>query len=144
VVSADDVAAAQDDPNVVVIDARPQEQFVGHAVWFETGAVPAGPDGIAHTPRGPFRAGRIPWAVNVPATSLYRADGTMRPPHELRVLFEGVGVGPTTRVITYCGVAISASALAFGLRRAGIERVGVYEASWEEWGRDPARPVARG
>ena len=45
--------------------------------------------------------------------------------------------------MTYCGVAISASCLAFGLSLAGVEEVAVYEASWEEWGRDPSRPVAR-
>jgi thiosulfate/3-mercaptopyruvate sulfurtransferase len=67
----------------------------------------------------------------------------MRSPDELRALFADVGVGPQTRVVTYCGVAISASGLAFGLRLAGVEDVAVYEASWEEWGRDPSRPVVR-
>jgi thiosulfate/3-mercaptopyruvate sulfurtransferase len=113
-------------------------------VWFETGPIPADPDGIARTPRGKLRAGRIPWAANVPVVRLYRPDGKMKPPEELRALFAEVGVGPATRVITYCGVAISASGLAFALRLAGVEHVAVYEASWEEWGRDPARPVARG
>lgn len=52
-------------------------------------------------------------------------------------------MGSRTRVIAYRGVAISASGLAFGLRLAEVQDVAVYEASWEEWGRDPARPVAR-
>lgn len=141
---ADEVAAAANDPDAVVLDSRPAEQFRGSFVWFETGPIPADPDGIARTPRGELRAGRIPWAANVPVARLYRPDGTMKPPDELRALFAEVGVGPATRVITYCGVAISASGLAFGLRLAGVEDVAVYEASWEEWGRDPARPVARG
>ena len=141
--SADDVARAAADPDVVVLDSRPAEQFRGEAVWFETGAVPADPDGIARTPRGDLRAGRIPWAHNVPVSTLYRVDGTLRSPEELRAIFADVGVGPQTRVVTYCGVAISASGLAFGLRLAGVEDVSVYEASWEEWGRDPSRPVVR-
>jgi thiosulfate/3-mercaptopyruvate sulfurtransferase len=142
--SADEVAAGVLDPGVVVLDSRPAEQFRGESVWFETGAVAADADGIARTPRGELRAGRIPWALNVPVATLYRTDGTMKSPEELRALFAEAGVGSATRVITYCGVAISASGLAFGLRLAGVQDVAVYEASWEEWGRDPARPVARG
>jgi 3-mercaptopyruvate sulfurtransferase SseA len=143
-VGADEVAETANDPGAVVLDSRPADQFRGTFVWFETGPIAADPDGIARTPRGELRAGRIPWAASVPIAGLYRPDGTMKPPDELRALFEKVGVGPATRVITYCGVAISASGLAFGLRLAGVEDVAVYEASWEERGRDPARPVARG
>jgi thiosulfate/3-mercaptopyruvate sulfurtransferase len=141
--TAADVAAAEHDPHVVVLDSRPPEQFRGASVWFESGAVPADADGIARTPRGDLRAGRVPWAVNVPVASVYRDDGTLRSEDELRSLFADAGVRADSRVITYCGVAISASGLAFALRRAGVEDVAVYEASWEEWGRDPARPVAR-
>ena len=43
-----------------------------------TGPVPADPDGVARTPRGDLRAGRVPWATNVPAAHLYRPDGTMK------------------------------------------------------------------
>ena len=142
--TADEVQAGALDPGVVVLDSRPPEQFRGEAVWFETGPVVADADGIARTPRGALRAGRVPWARNVPVTTLYRPDGTMKAPQELRSLFAEAGVGPDTKVITYCGVAISASGLAFGLHLAGVRDVAVYEASWEEWGRDPDRPVARG
>jgi thiosulfate/3-mercaptopyruvate sulfurtransferase len=141
--TAVDVAAAEHDPRVIVLDSRPPEQFRGEAVWFETGAVPADPDGIARTPRGELRAGHVPWAVNVPVATVYRDDGTLRSEEELRTLFAEVGVRADSRVITYCGVAISASGLAFALRRAGVEDVAVYEASWEEWGRDAALPVVR-
>jgi thiosulfate/3-mercaptopyruvate sulfurtransferase len=141
--TAEDVAAAEHDPRIAVLDSRPPEQFHGAFVWFETGAVAADEDGIARTPRGELRAGRVPWAVNVPVSSVYREDGTLRSEDELRAIFADAGVREDTRVITYCGVAISASGLAFALRRAGVEDVAVYEASWEEWGRDPSRPVVR-
>jgi thiosulfate/3-mercaptopyruvate sulfurtransferase len=144
VATAQDVAAAASDPGVVVVDSRPPVQFEGKAVWFETGPVRADPDGIARTPRGPLRAGRVPWARNVPSADLYRPDLTMKSPDELRSLFAQAGVRPTAGAITYCGVGISASALAFALARCGVENVKLYDASWEEWGRDPSRPVARG
>ncbi len=143
VATADDVMGAGDDPSVVVLDSRPGFQFRGEAVWFETGAVNADPDGIARTPRGDLRAGRVPWALNVPASDLYRDDGRLKGPEELRELLSSRGVPPTSRAITYCGVGISASALLFALRRAGVDDVRLYDASWEEWGRDAARPVVR-
>jgi thiosulfate/3-mercaptopyruvate sulfurtransferase len=113
-------------------------------VWFETGQVAADPNGVAHTPRGDVRAGRVPWATNVPWRELYRDDHTLKDPDELRRIFLEAGARPDARAITYCGVGLSASALAFALTVAGFEDVAVYDASWEEWGRDPARPVVRG
>jgi thiosulfate/3-mercaptopyruvate sulfurtransferase len=143
IASAHDVGRARDSAGVVVVDSRPPAQFRGEAVWFETGPIPADQDGIARTPRGDIRGGRVPWAVNVPATSLYRADLTMKSPSELRELFATAGVSEDGRAITYCGVGISASAALFALTYAGID-ASLYDASWEEWGRDPRRPIARG
>jgi thiosulfate/3-mercaptopyruvate sulfurtransferase len=143
VATAREVEGARRGPGVVVLDSRPPEQYRGLAVWFEAGPVPAGNDGIARTPRGAIRAGRVPWAASVPAAALYRKDGTMKGRAELRALFARAGVGPGTRAIAYCGCGISASALLFALARAGIE-ASLYDGSWEEWGRDPRRPVARG
>ncbi len=143
VASADDVAAAEGDPSILVLDSRPPEQYRGEAVWFETGPVAADADGIARTPRGDLRAGHVPWARSVPADALYRADGTLRPPADLRSLFAEAGVREGMRVITYCGVGISASALLFALTSAGVGDVRLYDASWDEWGRDPSCPVAR-
>jgi thiosulfate/3-mercaptopyruvate sulfurtransferase len=141
---AHDVAKAEHDTGRVVLDSRTAAQFRGEAVWFESGPVPADEDGIARTPRGEIRAGRVPWARNVPWHQLYRGDGTLKSPAELRELFADVGVTPRTKCITYCGVGLSASALLFALELAGVREAALYEGSWEEWGRDAARPVARG
>lgn len=140
----DEVEAARDDPGTVVLDTRPPEQFAGRAVWFERGPVIAGPDGIARTPRGDLRAGRVPWAESLPASELYRPDGTFKAPGELATLLRMRGVGPDSRVITYCGVGISASAGLYAAHLAGVRDLALYDAAWEEWGRDPQRPVARG
>jgi thiosulfate/3-mercaptopyruvate sulfurtransferase len=144
VATAADVAAAIEEENAVVLDSRAPEQYRGDFVWFETGQVPAGSDGVARTPRGACRAGHVPGAVNVPYASLYRNDLTMKSPQELREVLTDAGVSRPSKAITYCGCGISASALLFALKLAGVEDVSLYDASWEEWGRDPNLPVDRG
>jgi thiosulfate/3-mercaptopyruvate sulfurtransferase len=144
VAAAADVLAASGNRRVVVLDSRPPEQFRGEQVWFESGPIAAGADGIARTPRGELRAGRIPWAVNVPAEALYRSDLTMKAAAELEAVLAPTGALNANRVVTYCGVGISASALLFALTQAGVEGASLYDASWDEWGRDESLPIARG
>ena len=139
-----DVLATRDDENAVLLDSREPDKFRGTTVWFETGAIAADADGVASTPRGSLRAGRVPWAVSVPWSRLYGPDLRMRSREELSALFASVGAAPGRRAITYCGVGISASALLYALKRAGIEQAALYDAGWDEWGRDPELPVARG
>ncbi|MBA3551923.1 MAG: hypothetical protein H0W27_03500, partial [Actinobacteria bacterium] len=69
--TAADVTAARHRPHDSVLDSRWPEQFRGEAVWFETGPVVADPSGVARTPRGDLRAGRVPWATNLPSFDLY-------------------------------------------------------------------------
>lgn len=139
-----DVLAARDDASTVILDSREPAKFKGETVWFETGEIRADSDGVAQTPRGELRAGRVPWARSVPWQELYHSDGTMKNPDELRELFGRVGATPERKAIAYCGVGISASALLYALNRAGIQDAALYDAGWDEWGRNPDLPIARG
>ena len=84
-----------------------------------------------------MRTGHIPGAVNMQASTNLNISGwTFLPAEELREKVQKPGIKPEHRVITYCGVGISASLGLFSLYLAGYRDVTLYYASWEEWGTD--------
>jgi thiosulfate/3-mercaptopyruvate sulfurtransferase len=85
-------------------------------------------------PRPGLRRGHIPGSKNVPYTALLNGDGTMKPPTELRVVFEAVGVNLAKPVITTCGSGVTAAILSLALERIGHRNHALYDGSWAEWG----------
>ena len=86
-----------------------------------------------------YQAGHIPGAIHL---DWHRdLNWTYFPLEELRDKVTRAGIEPEQRVITYCGVGISASLGLFALYLAGDRNVALYDASWEEWGTDPKRSV---
>lgn len=89
-----------------------------------------------------YERGHIPSAVNVPAASLYREDGALRPVEELREIFSAVGaLDPDVRPVAYCGGGIAATAVTFALQELGRSDVAVYDGSKNAWTADPSRPL---
>lgn len=88
-------------------------------------------------------AGHVPGAVNAPAADLQNADGTFRPPSELRSYLAALGIDETAEVGTYCGSGITAAQASLALASAGVESA-VYVGSWSDWITDPNRPIAIG
>jgi thiosulfate/3-mercaptopyruvate sulfurtransferase len=126
-----------------LVDARPAVQHAGYAVWHRGGSEPIDPaTGWAQAGPVRLRGGRIPGSSSVPSTTLFRDDGRMLPPARLRAALTEAGVTLDGPVATYCGAAIAACTVAFALVRAGWPDVALYDASWEEWGRDERRPIA--
>jgi thiosulfate/3-mercaptopyruvate sulfurtransferase len=92
--------------------------------------------------RGPMRAGHIPGAIHLNSSAnLDPATWTYLPAEVLRARFLAAGLRPEQRIITYCGVGISASLGLFSLHRAGFPNLALYDGSWEEWGTDVTRPI---
>lgn len=139
-------ALSQANPSVRLVDTRPPEQYAGQAVWTPPGShfLAAGTQEVEIGARKPMRAGHIPGAVNITSsTNLNPADWTYLPAPAIRRKALEAGLEPTQRVLTYCGVGISASLGLFALYLAGFKNLALYEASWEEWGTDPTFPVEK-
>jgi thiosulfate/3-mercaptopyruvate sulfurtransferase len=129
-----------------LVDNRPPEQYQGRAVWTTKGSfyLPSGEEWVEAEGK-PLRGGHIPGAVNLPSTQfLHPVDWTFRSREELRQLLLARQVYPEGRVITYCGVGISASLGLFALYLAGYRDLALYDASWDEWGADSRFPVESG
>jgi thiosulfate/3-mercaptopyruvate sulfurtransferase len=97
--------------------------------------------GTEPEPRAGLRGGHIPGSLNLPYETLYRPDGTLRPPDELRDAVTAAGVDLAGPVVTTCGSGVTASVLALALYLLGRRDVAVYDGSWSEWGARSDTPV---
>jgi thiosulfate/3-mercaptopyruvate sulfurtransferase len=124
VATKEEVKAATNDENVVLVNALWPELFRGEA----------------KTPLE--RPGRIPGSVNVPFTETVNEDGTLKAPDEVRTLFAQAGASDG-EIITYCGGGIAATYDALALATAGIDAA-VYDGSLVEWVADPELELETG
>ena len=115
----DAVRAALGNPEVVIIDARPLEEYV---------------------------AGHIPGAVNIsyPRNAEPEPPKVWRPAAELLAMYEEVGVTPDKRIIPYCNSGVRSSVTDFTLRALGYERVSLFTGSWNEWTEHADLPITSG
>src|SRR6266581_8090130 len=159
-------ALSESNGMVRLVDTLPLEQYAGRAIWTPEGSrwFPPGQDWLELADGRVMRGGHIPGALHLHASSTLNAvDWTFRDPAAIHEYFiaslltvgrreSGVaamdfklartrGIEPTHRVITYCGVGISASLGLFALHLAGYRNLALYDASWEEWGTDPNHPI---
>ena len=125
VVTKQQILAGNHDP---LLDARGKARF----------------EGSEADPRPGIAAGHIPGARNLPFGSLYNADGTLKPPGEIRDLFADAGIDPDRPFVASCGSGVTANSLIFAAHLLGGDSARLYDGSWSEWGADPATPKVTG
>jgi thiosulfate/3-mercaptopyruvate sulfurtransferase len=117
-----DVKSRLGDPEVVIVDTRSSEEFMGTLVRAK-------------------RGGRIPGAVHVEWSRNLAANGAFKPADELRAMYEQAGVTPEKEVVTYCQGGYRAAHGYLALRLLGYPRVRNYTGSWKEWGDREDLPI---
>lgn len=121
------VAAASKLAQVEILDARAAPRFKGEVA----------------EPRAGLRAGHIPNSKNVPFVDLLNGQ-MMKPPTDLKSVFEAAGVDLSRPIITTCGSGITAAVLSLALERIGHRDHSLYDGSWSEWGMYDDLPIAKG
>lgn len=84
-----------------------------------------------------YADGHIPGAQALPAASLLNKNATLQSEPVLTALLESKGVKPDQEVVSYCGSGVAAANNYLALKNLGYKNVVLYDASWDEWSRDP-------
>ena len=115
-------------PGVVLIDARPVDEY--------TGAKPG--DGVS-------RGGHIPGAANVfwMQNVVSKENPALRSAAELRRTYEEAGAQHGRTIVTYCRTGGQASHAFFTLKYLGYDVV-MYDGSFFEWSNTEGTPVVAG
>ncbi len=112
--TVDDVAARLGRPEVVLVDTRSDDEFLGR--WVRAA-----------------RPGTIPGSVHLEWTRSLDEAGRFLPPVQLRALFERYGITSDREVISYCQGAYRGAHTYLALRRLGYPTVRNYLGAWKEW-----------
>ncbi len=116
-VNLEQLLARKDQPGVVLVDARPANEYLGDDdIW--------------------VRKGHIPGAISFHWARLMASDNTHRflPFEQVRQDLAAAGLTPDKEIIVYCGTSREGSLLRFYLKHvAKYPNVRLYEGSWKEY-----------
>jgi len=120
----DDIVSRRD-PNVVLLDARPNDMYTGEVI------------------RHSIQGGHIPGAVNV--VSLDGTDAQSQKwlsDEDLAALYKDFPKNKT--VYIYCHDGFRMSLAYMQLKHLGVEDVHLYNGGWSHWGNELTLPVVEG
>ena len=109
----------KNDCNIKVIDARPQNRFMG----------------IEKEPRPNLKKGRIKNSINIPF-EVITENMLIKNFDELKhLIFNQKKIKKKNIIVCYCGSGVTACNIIFVLTLLGIKEVKLYDGSWAEWGK---------
>ncbi len=113
------------DPNLIIIDARPEGQYNGR-----------------EEDHNASRDGHITGAVNIPFYNLTKEDPAyiFKSFEELEKMFVSVGAVKSSATVIYCGSGFWAAPVYFAARYLGYKTY-FFDGSYQEWSADKELPV---
>jgi thiosulfate/3-mercaptopyruvate sulfurtransferase len=115
--TVEDVLSRKGQPGVVLVDARPKNEYLGDDdVW--------------------LRKGHIPGAISFHWARLMADENThqFRPFDQVKSQLAAAGLTPDKEILVYCGTSREGSLLRFYLKHvAKYPNVRLYEGSWKEY-----------
>lgn len=140
-VNKDEMFALLDDPNIIRLDVRDEEEWMGES---------SSPYGVDFVPR----KGRIPNATwldwNLLLTMGQETKGTFNVVQdkgdykdlaEVEKSLADSGVTKDKDIILYCFKGARTSSTYLAMRMLGYENVRTYFGSWNEWAQDESLPI---
>ncbi len=117
-----DVLAAVDDPDTVILDARSAAEYAG-------------------VESASSRRGHIPGAVHLDWRDTMAPDLRLKPADALRAMLAQRGITGEQKIIVHCQTHHRSSHSFVVLRWLGFDAVRGYPGSWSEWSNDPSLPI---
>ncbi len=122
-----EVLAAIDDPNILIVDTRTEEEFIGSPNNKRSGHIPT--------------AILLPWDISVN----HRNGFKQRSDDQLIEILSQLNLGDKNKtIILYCNTAHRAARLIPMFQHLGYKNIKMYDASIQEWSLDPNLPLKRG
>jgi thiosulfate/3-mercaptopyruvate sulfurtransferase len=134
VVDARTMLESTKDPNIVKLDVRDVDEWIGTS---------SSPYGVDFCPR----KGRIPGARWLEWYRMMKPGPNgpvFKTKDEILAECQTVGITEETAVILYCFKGARTSNTFLALKEAGIKDVRNYFGSWNEWSRDETLPIEEG
>ena len=127
-ISLNDVQAALQDRNTIILDTREPEEYKGQP-YISKGKL------YKHK-KGAFTHGCIPGAVHLNWSDAVKLsdDHRLKSIKDLKYNFERAGITPDKKIIAYCQSGVRSAHTAFVLKEIlGYPNVYNYDGSWIEW-----------
>ena len=112
-INTDELAA--DYSSYKIVDVRADEEYNGQALY------------------GEAKGGRLPGAIHIKFTELFKEDGTLKSNEDITKIFTEAGLSKDDKIVTYCTAGIRSAFVQLLLEMNGFENSYNYDESFYRW-----------